>query len=66
MPIYEYECGTCGARFDKLVFLTAQPKPVTCPECSNDQVSKRLSVIASTSGARAEAGGSSATCTTSA
>ncbi len=46
MPIYEYDCETCGARFDKLVFLTAQPKPVDCPECSSDQVSKRLSLIA--------------------
>lgn len=65
MPIYEYDCETCGARFDKLVFLTAQLKPVVCPECSSDQVNKRLSLIASASGANAEGTASSAACTTS-
>ncbi|MCX6072431.1 MAG: hypothetical protein NTU91_16515 [Chloroflexi bacterium] len=33
MPIYEYDCEACRARFDKLAFLTEQPKPVNCPEC---------------------------------
>ncbi len=64
MPIYEYECRTCGARFDKLVFLTAKPKPVNCPERSSDQVDKLLSLIAYASGSGAERAASSAACTT--
>jgi len=65
MPIYEYECRACGVRFDKLVFLTAQQKPVVCPRCSSDQVSKRLSLIASASARNTEGTASSAACTTS-
>jgi len=65
MPIYEYDCRGCGARFDKLVFLAAQPMPVRCPDCSSDQVSKRLSLIASASGRPAEGAGASSSCTTS-
>jgi putative FmdB family regulatory protein len=65
MPIYEYDREGCGPRFDKLVLLTARPKPVTCPESSSDRVSKRLSLIASTSGSGADSNASSAACTTS-
>ena len=65
MPIYEYDCRACGARFDKLVFLAAQPRLVSCPECNSDQVSKRLSLIASTLGRPAEGTGASSSCTTS-
>ncbi len=46
MPIYEYDCGACGTRFEELVFLTSRPKTVICPECKSGQVSKRLSLIA--------------------
>jgi putative FmdB family regulatory protein len=66
MPIYEYDCEDCGARFDKLVFLTGQPKPIVCPECSSGQVSKRLSLIAASGGGSAEGASASAACTTSA
>ncbi len=65
MPIYEYDCGACGARFEKLVFLTSQPKPVVCPECSSGQVSKRLSLIAAPGSRSAESPSASAACTTS-
>jgi putative FmdB family regulatory protein len=65
MPIYECDCGACGARFEKLVFLTAQPKPMNCPECESARVSKRLSLIASASASDAESTASSAACTTS-
>lgn len=65
MPIYEYDCETCGARFDKLVFLSAQPKPVVCPQCSSEQVCKRLSLIASASGGSTGSAAASAACTTS-
>jgi putative FmdB family regulatory protein len=32
MPIYEFECSTCGARFDRLQKLS-DPDPDACPEC---------------------------------
>jgi putative FmdB family regulatory protein len=65
MPIYEYECSACGARFDKLVFLSAKPQPIDCPECSSDRVSKRLSLIASASGSAGGPAASTSGCTTS-
>ncbi len=65
MPIYEYDCQDCGARFDKLVFLTSQPKPVVCPECSSGQVSKRLSLIAPSGGGKTLGESAPAACTTS-
>ena len=40
MPIYEYECSTCGHRFEKLVRIGAEPPP--CPECAG-AVQKRIS-----------------------
>ncbi len=44
MPIFEYVCKTCGKEFEKLV-PSAQTK-VSCPECSGDQVVKKLSRFA--------------------
>jgi putative FmdB family regulatory protein len=65
MPIYEYDCEACGARFDQLVFLTSLPKPVISPECSSGQVSKRLSLIAASGSGSTEGASASAACTTS-
>lgn len=33
MPIYEYECESCGVRFERQERMTAEPLK-TCPECS--------------------------------
>ena len=32
MPLYEYECVSCGSRFDKKQSFTDKPGAV-CPEC---------------------------------
>ena len=32
MPIYEYECGQCGSRFEKRQGFDAEPM-ATCPRC---------------------------------
>ena len=44
MPIFEYVCKTCGKEFEKLV-PSAQTK-ASCPECSGEQVVKKLSRFA--------------------
>jgi putative FmdB family regulatory protein len=31
MPIYEFECEECGARFEELLAAEAEPAP--CPRC---------------------------------
>lgn len=34
MPTYEYQCGTCGNRFEKFQSFNDEPIKV-CPECGN-------------------------------
>lgn len=41
MPIYEYQCPTCGHAFEKLVKMGAEPPP--CPECAGVEVVKKVS-----------------------
>jgi putative FmdB family regulatory protein len=42
MPIYEFECSKCGARFDDLV-PARQTAP--CPQCGSSEVRRRFSPI---------------------
>ena len=42
MPIYEFECGGCGHRFDRLQKMS-DPDPSNCPSCTQDRVKRRVS-----------------------
>jgi putative FmdB family regulatory protein len=44
VPIYEYECGDCGQKFEKLVRHAGADTPVTCPDCRSERVQKKMSV----------------------
>jgi len=35
MPLYEYECTTCGMRFERRQLFTDDPVK-TCPECGGE------------------------------
>jgi len=35
MPLYEYECESCGVRFERRQHMEDEPIK-TCPECSGD------------------------------
>lgn len=48
MPIFEYECRSCGRSFEKLVTASAQ---VRCEQCDSDQVEKKFSTFAAKIGA---------------
>jgi putative FmdB family regulatory protein len=54
MPIYEYHCGDCEAKFEELV--TSTEEIPSCPSCGGGQVTKKLSIFASTNNAGAEKG----------
>jgi putative FmdB family regulatory protein len=41
MPIYAFECGSCGHSFDRLQRL-ADPDPDTCPECQAQAIRRQL------------------------
>ena len=43
MPIYEFECGRCGARFEELV--AAGTEEMECPECGATQARRLLSSV---------------------
>ena len=45
MPIYEFECSTCGNRFDRLQKLS-DPDPEACPECGKPTVKRRVTAPA--------------------
>jgi putative FmdB family regulatory protein len=53
MPLYEYECPSCGARFDRLTEAAAADA-VACPACGHARARRLISVIAGVTG-RAEA-----------
>ncbi|MGE5126837.1 MAG: FmdB family zinc ribbon protein [Betaproteobacteria bacterium] len=53
MPIYEYVCGGCQARFEKLVRRFGDE--VACPSCASGAVDRQLSVFAVAVGAPAPA-----------
>lgn len=41
MPIYAFECGSCGHTFDRLQKLS-DPDPDTCPACAAPQIRRQL------------------------
>lgn len=45
MPIYEYQCGDCGHRLEKLQKMSDQPL-THCPECAEPALKKMMSASA--------------------
>lgn len=44
MPLFEYVCSECGAKFDELV--SRADDTVQCPSCHSHNTEKQLSVFA--------------------
>ena len=44
MPIFEYECRECGAKFEEIT--ASQSSNVTCRKCSSSSVQPLLSAFA--------------------
>jgi len=42
MPIYEYQCQSCGHEHEALQKMSAEPL-VTCPACSEPELMKKIS-----------------------
>jgi putative FmdB family regulatory protein len=45
MPIYEYECKSCGMRFSELVMKVAAESGVRCKGCGSAQLSRLISRV---------------------
>ncbi len=48
MPIFEYQCASCGKEFEVLV-RSSSPAPA-CPGCSGTELRKKLSAFATITG----------------
>ena len=46
MPIYEYTCKSCDAKFEQLVRTMNGEAKVKCPECGSGQTARQMSVFA--------------------
>jgi putative FmdB family regulatory protein len=43
MPLFEYDCLSCGHQFE---YLTRDGQTPSCPSCESDELRKRLSAFA--------------------
>jgi putative FmdB family regulatory protein len=46
MPLYEFDCLSCGQSFEKLVRSAGAIKEVVCPVCGQPHIQKKLSTFA--------------------
>jgi putative FmdB family regulatory protein len=58
MPLFEYRCGDCGDKFEKLVWSTSQSE-IVCPKCGSKETERQLSTFAAKSGGGSAAAPSS-------
>ncbi|RMG25200.1 MAG: zinc ribbon domain-containing protein [Methanobacteriota archaeon] len=59
MPLFEYRCKECGAKFETLVFSSHSNEPVKCENCGSEQTEKLMSTFASSGTEKSSGGGSS-------
>ncbi len=49
MPIYEYLCADCGAKFDKMRPMSQASAPLDCVQCGSSATTRALSLFAAVS-----------------
>ena len=64
MPLYEYQCATCGERFEILQPLGAGAQGLSCPHCDSTELSKVFSTFAASSPGVGSSIGASTGCGT--
>lgn len=60
MPLFDFECRTCGKRFEQLLRRTDRDEDVACPDCGRTDAKRLLSAPAplhGDGGLRATGGG---------
>lgn len=45
MPIYEYQCTSCGLKFDALRSMRSADLPIECERCHSAETKRMLSVF---------------------
>jgi len=61
MPMFEYYCKKCDAKFEEFV-QGDRDKKIPCPTCGNEQTEKLLSVIGGISMGKSSAPSCGASC----
>jgi putative FmdB family regulatory protein len=46
VPLYEYACKSCDAKFDQLVRTADRDSTVKCPQCGSARTARALSLVA--------------------
>jgi putative FmdB family regulatory protein len=49
MPIYEYVCAGCHARFERLRTMSQANAPASCSQCGSSDTSRAISLFAAMS-----------------
>ncbi|MFC2027797.1 zinc ribbon domain-containing protein [Chloroflexota bacterium] len=47
MPIYEYECGECGVKFELMRSFSSDDSELKCHKCGADSPHRTISLFAS-------------------
>lgn len=50
MPLYEYQCLTCGRRFEALQRMGEDASGLSCPTCGADELRKEVSTFSGLGG----------------
>ncbi len=45
MPIREFRCSKCGAKFETLVFSNEEEKSLACPKCQSRDIKRCMSIF---------------------
>ncbi|MEE4351840.1 MAG: zinc ribbon domain-containing protein [Desulfatiglans sp.] len=45
MPIYEYQCRSCGSEFQTLVMKIEHEQDLVCPSCGGEHLTKLISRV---------------------
>lgn len=43
MPLFEYQCGNCGTRFERLARIADADRPGPCPQCGHQDSKRQIS-----------------------
>jgi putative FmdB family regulatory protein len=49
MPLYEYHCSNCQARFEALRLMSQSDSPIACPRCADTGSRRVMSACATIS-----------------
>lgn len=62
MPIYEYKCQKCGAKFETRRSINENDKDVKCPKCGTESPRRVFSAFATAGGADSESTAATSSC----